>query len=273
MESKWLVNGCETGVAASDRGLGYGDGVFETMAMRADTIRWLDLHLERLHAGCTQLSIPTPALDALRADLRVLAPRAGRCVAKIIVTRGNSARGYRPPDAPTPTRIVGITAWPAYPAERYRDGITLGMCRTPASENPVLAGLKHLGRLEHVLAQAELQSMGCIEGLMATSAGHVVGGTMSNVFYVEDGTLFTPKLDRAGVRGVMRRIVIEHASSAAIPVEETDLTFARLSGADEVFVTNAVFGLWPVRRIGAKKVPVGNLTRRLMREIGIDDDD
>jgi 4-amino-4-deoxychorismate lyase len=273
MESKWLVDGRATGVPASDRGLAYGDGLFETMAMRDGTIRWLDAHLERLEAGCARLSIPCPSREVLLADVRSLAPEPTRCVVKIMVTRGQSARGYRPPDEPTPTRIVGVTAWPDYPAERYRDGIALTVCRTPASENTALAGLKHLARLEQVLAQAELKSTDCIEGLMSTSAGHVIGGTMSNVFCVEHGTLCTPKLDRAGVQGVMRRIVIDRASTAGISVRETDLTFPRLSDADEVFVTNAVFGLWPVCRIGAKKVSVGNLTRHLMREIGIGDSD
>jgi 4-amino-4-deoxychorismate lyase len=269
MEPKWLVNGRDTGVPPSDRGLAYSDGLFETMAMDGGEIRWLDAHLERLHSGCSRLGIPCPDAPLLLAELGQLAPRTGRCVAKFIVTRGSSARGYRPPDDPTPTRIVGVTAWPNYPSERYRDGISLGVCHTPIGESPALAGLKHLGRLEQVLAQAELKSTRHVEGLMSTDAGHVIGGTMSNLFCVEDGVLRTPRLDRAGVRGIMRAIVMQRAAAAGVPVEETDLTITRVTGADEVFVTNAVFGIWPVRKIGAKKLFVGELCRRLMLEIGL----
>jgi 4-amino-4-deoxychorismate lyase len=153
----------------------------------------------------------------------------------------------------------------------YTNGISVAICRTPVSENPTLAGLKHLCRLEQVLGQAELKTTGAAEGLMLGTTGHVIGGTMSNLFCVERGALYTPRLDRAGVRGVMRRIAMTRATGLGISVHEDDLTLARLEQADEVFVTNAVFGLWPVREIGAIKVPSMDLAKRLMREIGIDD--
>lgn len=265
------MNGRGARVHASDRGLAYGDGLFETMAVHDGRIPRLDLHFERLREGCVRLDIACPEAALIEADLRALLPPGGRCVAKVIVTRGSAARGYRPPAHTLPTRIVGVGPWPEYPATHYSDGVRLGICRTPLAENPALAGLKHLGRLEQVLGQAELRATGHVEGLMSTTRGHVIGGTASNVFCVEHGVVCTPRLDRAGVRGVARRLVIARAVDLGLTVREDDLTLARLTGADEVFVTNAIFGLWPVREIGAMKISLGEIARRLMREIGVND--
>ena len=269
MQTRWLVNGRESRVDPTDRGLAYGDGLFETMAMRSGRIRWFDEHYERLQAGCSRLSIPCPSAAEIGADVGVLAHDSEASVIKLIVTRGSGARGYRPPTPASCTRIVIVDAWPNYPAQRYDDGIELAVCKTPIGENVRLAGLKHLCRLEQVLGQAELEALSAVEGLMLTSNGLVIGGTMSNVFCAVGGVLYTPRLDRAGVSGVMRRIVIRKATEANILVREQDLTLDRFESADEVFVTNAVFGLWPVAAIGAMKVRRGTLALELMREIGI----
>jgi 4-amino-4-deoxychorismate lyase len=268
VQALWLVNGQSSSVDPSDRGLAYGDGLFETMAAREGRIRWLDLHLDRLEEGCRRLAIPPPARSLITAEIAAHCPVTGRATVKLIVTRGPGARGYAPPETPSPTRILAISAWPGYPDSRYDTGIRLRVCRLRLGENPVLAGLKHLCRLEQVLGELELRGTDAEQGLLLDTSDHVVGGTSSNLFAVRDGRLATPTLGRAGVKGVMRRAVLAAAAELRLGATECDLTMADLAAADELFVTNALFGIWPVAALDDRVFRPGDTTQRLMRHLG-----
>jgi 4-amino-4-deoxychorismate lyase len=263
----WLVNGQSAGVDPADRGLAYGDGLFETMAARDGAIRWLDSHLDRLEEGCRRLEIPMPARSLLTREIAANCPRQGRAVVKLIVTRGPGARGYPPPEHATPTRILAISPWPDYPEANYRDGIGMRSCRLRLGENPALAGIKHLNRLEQVLAQLELRGHAAQQGLLLDASGYVVGGTSSNVFLVAAGEIATPSLTRCGIKGVMRRAVLEAARTLGMRAEERDIVPAELVDADEVFVANSLFGIWPVTDIDGRSFAVGPTTRRLMTHL------
>ncbi len=130
--------------------------------------------------------------------------------------------------------------------------------------NPGLAGVKHLNRLEQVLARAEWDDPSIVEGLMRDADGHVVEGTMSNLFAVLDGVLLTPELSLCGVRGIMREIVLETAARCGLAPVERKIPTEALLRADEVFLTNSLIGVWPVRRFESEEFPVGDVTRRLM---------
>jgi 4-amino-4-deoxychorismate lyase len=268
VEPLWLVNGRQTGVDPSDRGLAYGDGLFETMAAANGSIRWLDYHLERLAAGCERLAIQAPDLREIREEIGAHCPRSGRAVVKLIVTRGSGARGYGPPPPGKPTRILAISAWPSYPPENYSAGIRVRVCDLRLAEAPRLAGLKHLCRLEQVLAELELPSS-AQQGLLLDGSGRVIGGTRSNVFAVRDGRLLTPALGRCGIRGVMRRVVLETAAAAGLPAEERDLMLGELHSASELFMTNSLFGIWPVAQLDDRPFQPGNVARELMKRLGL----
>lgn len=268
MNTLWLVNGQPTGVDPADRGLAFGDGVFETMAVDDGEIRWLNLHLDRLEHGCRRLAIPAPDRASLERELRAHCPREGRAVAKLIVTRGSSSRGYAPPEPAAPTRVLGISAWPEYPAARYLNGIAVRVCEMRLGENPALAGLKHLCRLEQVLAQLELKRSAVDQGLLLDTSGSIVGGTSSNLFAVFGGELVTPALSRCGIKGVMRRAVLEAAELLGIRTAERELTLAQVLRADELFMTNALIGVWPVALLDAQRFAVGPVAKRLMTHFG-----
>jgi 4-amino-4-deoxychorismate lyase len=262
------VNGQSTGIDPADRGLAYGDGLFETMAARDGRIRWLDLHLDRLEEGCRRLEIPAPSRSLLTREIEAHCPRKGRVVVKLIVTRGPGVRGYPPPESPTPTRVLAISQWPDYPDSSYRDGINVRTCQLRLGENPALAGIKHLCRLEQVLAQLELRGQPVQQGLMLDASGAVAQGTSSNVFIVAGGELATPSLARCGIKGVMRRVVLEACRTLDVRAEERDVAPAELLGAEEVFMTNALFGIWPVKELDGRRFPVGSTTERLMTHLG-----
>lgn len=230
-----------------DRGLAYGDGLFETMALIDGQLRHAGRHLARLRRGCERLGMPTPDASLWR---RMLAPALvaspAKAVVKLIVTRGSGGRGYRPPGTPRPRWIVQRLPWPDYPDTQRREGIALRHCRTPLAINPALAGLKHLNRLEQVLARAEWDGPE-EEGLMRDPAGQVICGTQSNLFWVEEGRLFTPPLDQCGIEGITRARIMD-----ALPVTVAACRPERLEQAEAVLVCNSLMGVVPVRRLDAR---------------------
>jgi 4-amino-4-deoxychorismate lyase len=267
----WLVNGRSTGVDPADRGLAYGDGLFETMAADDGVIRWFDLHLDRLEEGCRRLEIPAPSRSLLADEIGSHCPPRGRAVVKLIVTRGPGVRGYLPPEPAATTRVLSISPWPDYPDSSYRLGISARVCQLRLGENPALAGIKHLCRLEQVLAQLELRGYAVQQGLLLDASDRVVGGTSSNLFAVQRGELRTPAVARCGIKGVMRRAVLETARTLGIRADECDLSLDEVLAADELFVTNALFGIWPVTDIEGRRFAIGSTTRHLMNQLGIYD--
>jgi 4-amino-4-deoxychorismate lyase len=262
----WLVNGQRHGmVTPEDRGLAYGDGLFETIALRAGDFRFLDYHFERLALGCRRLGLPSPDGQLLREELHTAAAGAVHGTAKVVITRGSGPRGYAPPPAPVPTRIVGVTpASAGPPGGAWHRGIRVRFCATVLGENPALAGLKTLNRLEQVLARAEWDLPAVAEGLMMTAGGEVICGTSSNLFLVSGGNLLTPVLDRSGVSGVMRRVVMEAADEAGLAVREARLGRVDVDAAEELFMTNSLRGIAPVIALEQRQLRIGATTRKLM---------
>jgi len=249
-----------------DRGLHYGDGLFETIACRHGRPRFLAEHLNRLALGCERLRLGFASFAQLAAEIEHLTEGRDRALIKVLVTRGPAtARGYAPRGDEHATRIVLRYGWPEEDPRRARDGVAVRVADFTLAENPRLAGMKHLNRLEQVLARAELQDTGLDEALLLSRSGCLVSGTMSNVFVVQGDRVATPRLDRCGVAGVMRRVVMRAAAEAGITVEEARLTRYDLDAADELFLTNARIGLWPVRALDSRTLAPGPLTRRLQR--------
>lgn len=268
MSAPVLIDGRpETRIDVRDRGLQYGDGLFETIAVRDGRVRRLEAHLHRLERGCTSLAFTCPPLEVIAAELRQLADGQARAVLKLIVTRGSGSRGYRPPAVPTPVRILWRDPWPEYPEAWQEQGVQVRFCRSVLGDNPALAGIKHLNRLEQVLARAEWSNPEFAEGLMLDVRGAVVCGTMTNVFAVTGGVLRTPRLDRCGVLGTMRQTVIALARTMGMDVEETELRPDDVLGADELFLTNALIGIWPVRQLEQRGFEMGPVVRRLQQEV------
>ena len=264
-----LVNGqaCDS-ISIFDRGLQFGDGVFETAAVEAERPLLFGAHIQRLRDGCKQLDIRFDE-SALRQEVACACSGAARGVLKLIVTRGSSARGYAASPGAAPTRIVSVQPWPGFPEENARRGVAVGLCRLRLARQPRLAGLKHLNRLEQILARMEWRAE-WQEGLLLDQDGRLIEATSSNVFLVrEDAVVCTPDLAHCGVAGVIRAALLEHQRDHGVMIVECELTAADLAGAREIFLTNSLIGLWPVVRCDRRQYPVGPVARRLqeyMRE-------
>jgi 4-amino-4-deoxychorismate lyase len=254
-------------VDATDRGLQYGDGLFETIAVVGGTPRLHAAHLERLLRGCARLDIGPVAESLIEEDVAAVSG-PGDSVVKLIVTRGPSGRGYRPPRGCSPTRVAaGFDVEPGAFASAL-PGLRVRTCRTRLGRNPALAGLKHLCRLEQVIARGEWQDDAVGEGLMLDEGGHVVCGTQSNLFVVKDGRLITPSVALAGVEGVMRRTVLEWAGSSGIDVAVQDLHAKGFDEVEEVFVTNALWGARAVLELDGRQLRLGEVAWRFMQWLG-----
>lgn len=259
-----LVNGvaAET-VAATDRGLAYGDGVFRTLLSKRGRVRWWPHQYRKLQQDCAALEIACPPEEVLSKEVeRVTDPAVDEAV-KIIVTRGSGARSYAPPQPASPNRIVMSFPVPDYPPEFGRSGIKVHLCRTALSFQPRLAGVKHLNRLENVLARAEWSDPSMPEGLVADADGNIVGGIMTNLFIVEGGRLVTPELSRRGVAGVTRARIIAATRKAGMGCREEAISQARLLDAEEALLTNSVVGVWQIKECAGRNWKPGEHVTRV----------
>lgn len=236
-------------VSANDRGLIYGDGVFRTMLVREGQLLHWQQHYRKLQHDCSALAIECPSMQILTAELDQLIRIRPDGVAKIIITRGTGSRGYAPSAHPLITRILNLSPPPIYPDSYATSGVSMRICRLRLGHQPRLAGIKHLNRLENVLAAAEWNDTDIAEGLLLDESGHIIEATRSNLFLVKDGALFTPDLSRCGVAGLQRDRVMDWAKRRGMACKVASLLLDDLLAADEVFVVNSVIGLWPVREM------------------------
>jgi 4-amino-4-deoxychorismate lyase len=261
-----LINGeSKEHIEISDRGFQYGDGLFETIEIRDGVAVFLEQHLERLSLGCRRLCIPFPGADllSLEADRLCRLWTSNLAVLKIIVTRGSGGRGYRQPDVIQPTRVLSLHPYPDYPVTYQDQGVVACFCTTRLGLNPALAGIKHLNRLEQIMARSEWNDPAIQEGLMLDANDHVIEGTMTNLFYIKNNNLYTAALAQSGVAGIMRRIIMTVSSDHGLSVIEHEFSKDELLSADELFVCNSIIGIWPIRQIGTSHFPVGPLTQSI----------
>lgn len=247
-------------LALSNRGLHYGDGIFETMYLQAGSVRFLQTHLRRVEEGCTRLGMASP-VAALGDDLQQLPHEAQPLILKLLLVRAGAGRGYRPPPHSHALRLMML-----YPWSRAPSTLRVQWCASRWSRNPQLAGLKHLNRLEQVLAQSELGAQSD-EGLMLDTEGVLISATSGNVFIVLQGKLCTPDLRACGVKGVMRTETMAAARAFGLEIEERVLWPQDLERAEEVFVTNALRGLRPVVQLGQRQWSPGPIAARLQQRL------
>jgi 4-amino-4-deoxychorismate lyase len=244
-------------VSAADRGFTYGDGLFETLRVVDGVVPLWARHAARLLDGCARLQLQPPALAAVRDEILRLCTGLPDAVVRVTLSRGVGERGYALPQRQQPTLVVSVAPLALDPVATH-DGLAVRVCTTRLAMQPALAGLKHLNRLEQVLARAEWSDPAIGEGLLCDMEGNLACATAANLFVVIDGELATPPVDRCGVAGVARAEVM-----AVRPVTVASFSVADLLRASEVFLTSAVRGILPVRALGARTWQPGPVARAL----------
>ncbi|ODS25140.1 aminodeoxychorismate lyase [Candidatus Endobugula sertula] len=269
-----IINGKPNdSISALDRGLAYGDGVFETMLVDNERIALWQYHCDRLVSGLSRLGMDVDILR-LENNLRIALQRSnskgsdrGKGVLKLMVTRGSGGHGYSPLIKPKPN-IITIYYPSIFQKEKDEmkssQGISVHCCQQTLPVSLSTAGLKLLNQLHYVLACQERLDSNVDEGLLFTDAGYLIEATARNIFIIKDGELLTPLLNQCGVAGVMQRLLVEVvAPEAALVVRQLLLTKEDLFNAEEVFLSNSVTGIWPVISCGNKQWAVGSVTQKL----------
>jgi len=237
-------------VSTQDRGLLYGDGVWETLPVRAGKPQLLDAHLPRLQRGLTALNIQDAPLAQLQEAVHDYVRNLDKAVLKIIVPRGDGVRGYNPQAVKEPRLILQSSKLPDYPPAYAEQGVTMGVCQTRLAYQPLLAGFKHLNRLEQVLARAEFAD-DWQEALVSDYHGQVIEGTMSNLFVItQNDQVLTPDLSGCGIAGIMRDFIITQLQQIGLTVQQCPLCLeADILTAKALFLSNSLIGVWPVQRL------------------------
>ena len=266
-----LIDGIPDGrIDPLDRGFAYGDGVFRTMRVQGGRVLHWARHYAKLSDDCGRLGIVCPQKDLLADELQRVAEVHPEGVAKIIVSRGPGGRGYSVPAHAQPTRVVcGFANANSGQsrAQTAQTGVRVRWCRTPVTEQPALAGIKHLNRLDSVLARSEWVRGDIAEGLMLDRNGWVIEGTMSNVFVLEGDRLTTPLLDVAGVSGMQRGRLMNDCRHEGLACFEGRIGRDRILGADAVYLTNSIIGLWWVTVLDDRVWSPHPMTARLVARI------
>lgn len=254
-------------VPLTDRGFQYGDGLFETIAVVDGLPLLWERHMQRLLSSCVRLQLPAPDPALLLEEALSLSQGVACGVLKLVYTSGSATRGYGRPETLLPRRILWLHPAPAYPLTHWQEGVVIGYCALRMQPQGVFAGLKHLSRLEQVLARREVDGRGLEEGLLLDPSGQVVEAVACNVFAVFGDLLVTPPLVEAGVRGVMREHILAIADSNGLPVAQQPLEPRQLAVADEIFLTNSLIGLWPVQLLEGHRYGPGPIGSGLLQTL------
>ena len=261
------VNGKLTNkINIKDRSVQYGDGVFETIAVKAQLLEFWKEHYQRLNRGCKVLRIKCPSELFLKREINnfIKKIKKKKFILKIIISRGEGGRGYQPPEKSKPTRIIGVYSWPNYPKINYKKGVKLGVCKMRISSQPYLSKIKHLNRLEQIIARSEWKKKNISESIMLDFNDNIIEGTMSNIFGVKKNVYYTPSTTLSGIEGIMRNKILQFLKKTKKKYKIKKINLKELLNFDEVFICNSVFGIWAVRQIEKKKFPFGEKTKELI---------
>lgn len=266
MSAAVLFNGGAPPDLSAHRALHYGDGVFRTCFIYESQVIDLDEQCELVMTDAKRLGLAPLDGAQLASEARQLAAGVATGVLKILLLRSGEARGYQPAAAPT-DRLLRRYDAPPYRAACWEQGVSVSRSALVLGAQPALAGIKHLNRLEQVLASRD-RDPGSDEALLEDEEGHPICGTRTNLFRVAGGVLYTAPLDRCGVAGHMRRKVLSLAVALGIETRVQHGHWEHLVSADEVFLTNSLIGIWPVARFGTRawQAP-GPVTRRLAERL------
>lgn len=263
----WVNGQPASMISLSDRSFQYGDGCFTTILTKEGVVQQWPLHIERMQACLDLLAIKSPDWGQVKAWVDHAALKDTIAGIKLHVSRGEGGRGYNPIGVDSVTTTVSHFSYPSHYLDWQEKGVVLGICGHKLGIMPLLAGHKHNNRLEQILLRREMEHAGYQDGVVMNIYDHVVETTMANLFWSKRDVLYTPSLASSGVAGVARRMILKDAQERGIEVSIGEFSLNHLISADEVFMTNSILGLAPVRKIDRSHFPIGAITRRFQENL------
>ncbi|MGZ9898493.1 aminodeoxychorismate lyase [Shewanella gaetbuli] len=257
-----------------DRGLAYGDGMFATMrtcqaSINESGIALFDVHLSRLQQGCLRLGIQWQPSKPLKQHLLQLASEYPNHCIKLLLSRGVGGRGYQAPTEATITEVTSVHDIPANYQQWQQQGINLTSSSVKLAKQPLLAGMKHLNRLEQVLIKSAPLPVGADDWLVLDSDNHIVESSMANIFFVKAGEVYTPALSCAGVSGVMRQAVINQMLALGCKINITPMSYDDLATMESALISNSLIGLVNINRIDDKAFVPWELTPQVVEHLNL----
>ena len=268
-------------VSVLDRGLSYGHGLFETMSWRhlreldSFGVEFWNRHLKRLSASSLKMKIKMPSKEILNNYKDKIIKKSinlgfNEGVLKIIITRGVGGRGYKYEKDIEPTII--FLSFPKVRIDEsfFKKGVNLRFCKSPIFVNHQLSGIKHLNRIDSVMARSEWQNKEFFDGVLLDDSKNIIDGTMTNIFFSKNNILYTPDLKKSGINGIMRQVVIEKSKIFFNSVHEIQINKKNLKLYDEMFITNSIIKILPVKKLEKKEFSISQSTRNLINHFSED---
>ena len=242
-----LIDGeVESKISIFNRNMQYGDGLFETCVAKDSQVLFWENHFDRLNNGCKRLKIKKIANSVWLKDIKkaLSLSSENNCIVKLILSRGNSLRGYSYSKDIEPIRVVIVSKLNEYKTKKT---YSLEYAMSGFHSNPKLAGIKHCNRLEQIMARTNMLAD---EAIMLDESKSIISVTQGNLYFIFGNKLVTPKLDKCGVIGSRRSIILELSRFINLEVAEDEISIKQLEKANEVFVSNSLIGIQPVTSIG-----------------------
>ena len=262
MDSIVIINGEEqSNISVFNRNMQYGDGLFETCVAKDNQILFWDKHLLRLNIGCDKLKIKKIEESIWLEDIKKALSFSSKknCIIKLILSRGNSQRGYSYPDDILPVRVVIVSE---LIKPQSKQSFSLEYAQSGYHSNPNLAGIKHCNRIEQILARATMKED---EAIMLDENKNIISVTQGNIYFIFGKRLLTPKLDRCGVIGSRRSLILELAKSIGLDIQEEEISMIQANKADEVFISNSLIGIQSVSSIENCQLSSSSITDKIKR--------
>ena len=245
------MNGIFQKISPFDRAFQYGDGIFRTFVVDNKKALLWKYHYKKIVADCLAMKITPPKENDLLSDIRSLFKSKNKSVGKFIISRGSSERGYKFNEDITHNRFLIKTKMPSYPKEYFKIGVNLYVCKQKLNPS-ILSGVKHLNRLENIMARREWKGDRYVDGILLDQNGHVIECVSSNIFMRIGKTIYTPKITHVGIKGVTRELIIKISAQLGFKIKEITFDLNKLLASDEVFITNSLFGVLQVKKIKNK---------------------
>ncbi|WP_144207138.1 aminodeoxychorismate lyase [Shewanella donghaensis] len=263
-----FVNGLpQHHVNSSDRGLAYGDGAFATMRVSHSQVLFIYAHIERLKQACLRLGFTLQHQSELTLQLEEHAKTLKNGCIKLLVSRGVGGRGYTAPSSVEQTEVISLHQIPAIYQQWQQHGISLSVSDVTLARQPLLAGMKHLNRLEQVLIKQHDLPTTFDDWLVLDTEGFVVESSMANVFIVENDSVITPSLSYSGVSGVMREQVMGALLDSHINVFAEPISLKRLYETKHVFITNSLLGIVDINKVNHCDFSTWSFSRNLLKKL------
>lgn len=254
-----LINGKkQTKLSVFNRLVQFGDGLFETCLITDFKLVLAEQHFQRLEKGAQRLKIKPISRSVWLKDIAKAVSMANMAdaVVKIILSRGETSRGYGYDQTIEPTRIIIVSELPD-----LAPGYTLSLCSSGYATNQLLAEIKHCNCLEQILARHNLKTQECI---MLDPQAQVISVSQGNIFAIKGGVLLTPRLDKCGIEGTRRQVIINLVRKLELSVEICSLSVAELLSCDEIFISNSIIGIKPVCQINEQLYTEHTVTNTLI---------